>query len=118
MANNNPFDIANTLVECGLHRHYDYHLGGDDPSCQGCRLRRGIVRAIEAATPQVTPQVTRDSGVVDMDNLEANQYGCLRCPECDSRARMPYQNSPRFDGASVVECEGCGFVEAAVFTKK
>lgn len=35
---------------------------------------------------------------------ERNMYGCLPCPKCDSKFRVPY----RKDGVLRIECDDCG----------
>ncbi len=47
------------------------------------------------------PQPTN---IVDVNNPDANMYGCLPCPKCKSAYRYPMQ-----DG--LIHCDDCGHRE-------
>lgn len=46
-----------------------------------------------------------DTKKVDIYHLETNMYGCLPCPKCNSKFRVPYLKS------GMIECDDCGYKE-------
>lgn len=47
---------------------------------------------------------------------DRNMYGCLPCPRCKSKYRVPYKSSPvaKLLGCPLIECDECGLAEGAV----
>ncbi len=44
-----------------------------------------------------------------MDVEHANMYGCTPCPKCGEAYRCVFNNAP-----TLIQCDDCGFKEAAV----
>lgn len=62
-----------------------------------------------AREPAAAAPLEMAMAVIDLDNPDANMFGCLPCPKCGSERRSPYART----GVLRIECECCGFTEPA-----
>ena len=46
------------------------------------------------------------SNIIDLYSETANMYGCEPCPQCDSRFRCVFNDSP-----DTITCDDCGYKE-------